>query len=754
MRSSRACLFAAMLLTALGALAHAADDEPTFKVDSDEEITIDAAEIRYDQKNNTVSASGDVEIRRGETRLTADEVEVDQVRRAAAARGNAVLIDPAVTIRADEMEIDLDDETGSLSKAAIYSETRGYSLWGDRVEKRVGQSYHIENGLFTTCNCDDGPPSWSISGESLDVELDGYGDIRGGRFRILDVPVLYLPRAAFPVNRDRQSGLLFPRFGFSNRRGVQILQPVYWAINKSHDATISLDIETAQRFGLIGEYRYALSPTTHGELQGMFFNEAVRGRATGTTASGGEPVRIPENRWAALAQHSQEALGFDGYVDLLLVGDDFFLREINTFTIDEFEDVALRTQPFTTSRVGALRRWDRLYLQGEGVFYQNLSGGETYVLQAAPRAWLAGQTLLWGSLLPSVDASVVNFERGTGITGWRTRVAPSLELRLPLGRSVQGSVSAAFGETAYFLTQDQMEGGFTGEGEGYIDLPGTSNRETVELYAQVGTGINRVFSFRHFGVDKLKHTIEPRLEYLLIPLVNQDDYPIFDGIDRLAHRNVLSYGVASRLLARSAGSEDEGGDVFEVARLELMQSYDFLSDVPRARSEGDRGALSDIDVGLRVNPSENATIRFLSTYDPNNISLTSASIGLFLRQPERPLAAGEKKRLYVRSSLAIDYRFIANNAVPDTSVVEQIDTSLVLRVTDHIGLRHAARYNIGDNKLLSNFFGVRLLSKCDCWSLDFGVSDKSNPNEIQVQAQVSLVGLGSAGGGSRSGLRD
>ena len=393
-------------------------------------------------------------------------------------------------------------------------------------------------------------------------------------------------------------------------------------------------------------------------------------------------------------------------------------------------------------------------MQGEGVFYQNLVGRETYVLQSAPRVWLAGQTQLWDSLLPRIEASVANFERGTGITGWRTRVAPTVELRLPLGSSVHGSVSASFGETAYFLTQDKMEGGFTGEGDGYIDLPGTSNRETFELVGELGTGISRVFSFAHFGLDKLKHTIEPRLEYLLIPSVDQDDHPIFDGVDRLAHRNVFSYGVASRLLARSAGAADGGGDVFELARLDLMQSYDFTGDVPRARSENNRASLSDVDVGLRVNPSDNATIRFLSTYDVNNIALTSASVGLFLRQPERRLAEGERRRPSVRSSLAIDYRFIANNAVPDTSVVEQIDTSIVLRVTDHIGLRHAARYNIGDSKLLSNFFGVRLLSKCDCWSLDFGVSDKSNPNEVQVQAQLSLVGLGTAGGGSRSGLPD
>jgi LPS-assembly protein len=76
--------------------------------------------------------------------------------------------------------------------------------------------------------------------------------MEGGKFQILDWPVLWMPRAAFPVFRERQSGFLIPRVGFSNRRGFQLLQPFYWDISKNQDATLSADIETAQRLGLLG----------------------------------------------------------------------------------------------------------------------------------------------------------------------------------------------------------------------------------------------------------------------------------------------------------------------------------------------------------------------------------------------------------------------------------------------------------------------------------------------------------------------
>ena len=47
--------------------------------------------------------------------------------------------------------------------------------------------------------------------------------------------------------------------------------------------------------------------------------------------------------------------------------------------------------------------------------------------------------------------------------------------------------------------------------------------------------------------------------------------------------------------------------------------------------------------------------------------------------------------------------------------------------------------------MLSTEYGVRLKSPCDCWAADLGVTDSTNPNEVQVQFQLTLGGLGSGG---------
>src|SRR5262249_58834709 len=126
----------------------------------------------------------------------------------------------------------------------------------DRIQKGRGQPTGIENGGFTSCHCADRAPDRSLGGQELELKAGSYGKLKAGTFNVLDVPILYVPRALIPANRDRASGLLIPRVGVSNLRGFQMVTPYYWAISKSQDATVGFDIETSQRGGFPVEYRY------------------------------------------------------------------------------------------------------------------------------------------------------------------------------------------------------------------------------------------------------------------------------------------------------------------------------------------------------------------------------------------------------------------------------------------------------------------------------------------------------------------
>jgi LPS-assembly protein len=735
-----------------------------FEVDAAEEIEVDAESLTYDRAAEQVGAVGDVVIRRGDTVLRADEVRLDRASGEAEAIGNVRLSSREGEIFAEHVHLDLDDETGALTRAELRSDRFGYSVSGDRIEKGIGHRYHIENGEFTTCRCDSGPPSWSISSKTLDVDLDGYGVLDEGRFKILGVPVLYVPRLALPIARERQSGLLFPEVGFSNRRGFRLLQPFYWAINKSQDLTLSLGVETSARIGLVSEYRYALSRDFHGSFNFAYYNEEIRGAATETRTATQTDPDIPENRWGILAEHNQKLLGATGYMDLEIVGDDQFLREINTLTIDYSRQLAFRTLPFTTSRVGLLRTWDRVAVQGEALVYQDLDGPQSLALQRLPELRLLGQKVLGYGLQGRVLTSAVNFQRQRDIDGLRFDLQPGLQLRLPLGRALRGTVSATFHETAYQLTDDILvrvcaddrdcpAGQLCDRGVcESIDpedepagrrLSETQSRETIEIHAQLGTDLGRAFGFRHFGVEKLKHTIEPRLQYLYVPDVLQDDVPIFDGVDRINGRNLLTYGFATRLLARMMPPEaraDERGPVYELARFSVFQSYDFERSIEPFGGKGRTSHFSNLDFALRVNPARFTSVHAGLNYDPVNAELPAAAVGIDLHEPfSETEDTDRRERLRVRNSFGASYRFISDN------VLQLLQARTLLRITDRIGGVYATRYDVQANRFLENYAGIRLVSACDCWSLDLGVSDTSNPNEVQVRAQVSLVGLGSVG---------
>ncbi len=765
--------YAALLCTAVLLAATAGAQQ------SSEEITIDAESLSYDRAGDLLSASGDVLIRRGETTLRADTVELNRRTSEARALGNAVLTSPEAEVRARAIFLDIENETGELHDAEIASDRLGYSLSGSRIEKGLGQRYHIENGRFTTCTCAEGAPDWSIAGDELDVEIDGYGRLEGGTFNIFDVPVLWLPRAAFPVFRERQTGFLLPRVGVSNRRGFQLLQPFYWSIDKTQDVTLSADLETSLRAGLITEYRYAYSANSIGAWEVAYFNEAFRGRTTDVVVPPGADPNTPDNRWAVLGQHEQLlpdlASGLSAYADLLLVGDDLFLREMNTLTVDQREDVDLRTRPFTRSQAGVLQEWRRAALTVDAVYYQDLVGPaveslepgcvptpeddcvrtadrESLVIQRLPEVRLISQHLFGFGLLGDVTGSVTNFQRSLGLAGVRGDIKPALQLRLPLGRSVFGSIRAAFRETAYGLTENEMAGGFTGQNRidgPFIDLPSASSRETVEVRGLLGTEVARVFDFPHFGLDKLKHTIEPQLEYLYVPPIDQSDLPVFDGIDRINRRSLFTYGFSTRLLGRwAAGGDDTPGDVFELTRLSIAQSYDVIRDIPPTSAfdettgqpinPGRGDHFSDIDVLLRINPSPITAVRAYTTYDASENHVSSATVGVRLREPLATLDPSVRPRLITRGTFNVEYRFITD------SILQLLDSSFSLPITDRFGLLYAMRYDINADSFLENYVGIRLLSACDCWALNLGVIDTRNPNEVQVQAQFSLAGFGSA----------
>lgn len=703
-----------------------------------EPVQVKGNTLTYEQQGNVATATGDVVVTKGETKLTADAVTVNRDTNEMTARGNVVLEDSRGTIKAEALRLEMENETGDITNGTVTLPRQQYVLTGKSLQKSFGQTYHIQDGALTTCQCDTfSKADWSIGGKSIDVDLHGRGTVRHGTFRVRNIPLLYLPYGTMPVTSDRQSGLLFPNYGFSSKRGFVWQQPFYWAINKSYDATVTTDVETSARVGLWGEFRYTPNERTEGVLSASYFNEQIRGPASTTS---------PINRWSVTGVHRQ-LLPQDWrlYGDFFFVSDDFFLREISHRALNlksalEIDDWDLRSRRFTDSRIGAVKAWKHALFRSEATYYQDLRQDQDYAFQVLPRLQFQGQQRVWNDRLDvGIGVDGADFYRNRGYAGQRLDLAPWVRMPFQLGKYFYGSVKLTGRETIYHMTS---------EDPGLPALPengrlhGDRTRETVQFQAELGTRLSRVFN-PHWGrLRQIQHVIEPWVNYYYTPYVDQLDLPLYDAVDRINKRNLFVYGVDNFVMgkfatAATAGTEeaDTPTAVRELARFSIRHAYDPSRAIGRRRDK-----YSDMDLSARAQPFSFSTFTFDSTYDVARGDLTTIRLGAFLTDP-RPLPPTVPLLAHLQRSttIGVSYRTITDR------LLKEMNAYVVFRLNEYLTTAYMGRYDFNARSFIGNRYFVRFISPQKCWYVDLGLIDRVNPSELEFRVFLTFVGLSSSG---------
>jgi lipopolysaccharide assembly outer membrane protein LptD (OstA) len=742
-----------------------------------EVIDIDAEELTYDKEHNVVIARGGVTITRGVLTLRADEVRYDRTTSVADASGHVVLTDPDTTLEGDVGHINMNEESGWLEPGGAQFSTTGYGLRSTRLEKNLGPRYHIENGIFTTCHCGGiEKPTWSVGGDTTDVKLNGLGYVHGATFRVKDVPLLWFPILTFPALSDRATGFLMPRIGYSARRGFQFEQPFFWNISKSQDATVALDVETQARIGLLAEYRYALSEDARGAFAGGVWNESIRSSTADEIISTSGPP--PTNRWLVLGRANQPlSSDVDMYFDAFAVSDDTLLREIRNFSSTLDTGLRLVSARLTKTRLGAIDTWNGGLLQAEADYYQDLINPQVLAPQRAP--YLAAEDsrpLLGNWLVGRLAGQVTDYQRNEGFDGFRGDLSPKLFLPFQLGSALRGSVSGLLHGTLYQLADNQQVG---------LVVPTTSTTKTFkavndpdvlpfldrshvrgvgEVRAQLGTEFDRVYTFEHFGLEKLRHSIEPDIRYLYVPENDQQLFDVnicrdpsgsgavlpcrefrfssnaqrqqslvrsvfsrgylFDELDAIDRRNFVSYGITTRILGRAANpadnqppppaSDEEGSPApapsvtpavlsRELLRFGIRHGFDPSRDI------NTNSHLADLDLGLRVAPLDNLYLSYDASVNVSDGKLDAQNAALTLNETGWVPPPGNT--FQQASSLSLIYRFVAKNVnlrgTHDDLLFQEIGTqnvggALYLRLGNYVGFSFGALYDFSSTSQVVN----------------------------------------------------
>ncbi len=740
---------------------------------SGEQINVTADKLSTGNGSNQIEATGNVEIKRGETTLKAEEVRVNRATQDVEAKGKVSVDDPEWKIKsAASMQLNLEKETGEIQNGDLFLEDGHISMTGRRFQKLGGQTYHVDDGFFTTCLCESGRPEWKISVEQMDLALDGVGTVKNAYFYILDVPVFYLPYGLFPLRSERQTGFLFPTLGNSTKEGFRYLQPFFWALSKSTDATLKFDLETRARYGFLGELRTKFDRDSDFVINSSYFNEGWRHNAQDDVVDRTiADQTIPRDRWNLVGSH-RYSTSYDWltFSDFAAYSDDLFTRElIERFDLPGTKESAIIRSRFGSSRFGVFRNWGDTFLKGEWNFYQDFIQPDSGTLQRTPQVTLWGRRLLSSFPLEfRWRADGVNYIRREGGDGLRFDLRPEAILPFSLGSRVFGSASVAPRETVYHL---------------YSPVKSSDHnvsRELVEMRANVGTAVSRVFGFNSLGLTHVKHVLEPEVSYLFVPGVNQSRIPIMDEIDRINRRNVLTFAVSNRFWGKSVSglrapppdsnvevlSSGVTGDVRQMASLRLALSYD----IDKERKGGD--SLTDLDLNFRITPVPYLDVSFDGGIDPGKWNVSQARLTFGITDPRPILRRTPDPDFNRPNSLGLSYQFLRrgpNSFLADDANIDldaladcvlhpldprcpgtgfdkdtvgNINGNLLYHLTDHLLVNFSSTYDARDSRFLGFRAITKLLSFCECWTMTFAVSQAINPAKTSFSFNFSLLGLG------------
>ena len=595
-----------------GTPAAAAKDRVTFDIQLRPDLgggraTGSAGDFSYED-GRYLDASGGVELKLRDLKLSADKIRVDIPANRLIAEGKVVLDEGPRRLTGTTLEYDLTNRTGRVTDA-IASMDPDYYFRGSEIAKVGPNTYTITNGVLTSCNQE--VPSWSIALSKASVTLDEYARIHNARLRFKKLPVFYLPYLVWPATTDRTSGFLIPKPGYSERRGPNLSLAYYKTLGRSADATFYADFSTEGYNGVGSEFRWRPSETSEGALDVYFLTEP-------DDAFPGEEIFDPDrvrgdNRWKIALAHESSKLwnDFRGVVSIQKYSDFDYLKDIER-SVDRQTQSFIYSTAYLSRNVGQsslnilVDERERI-LGNRGRDLRRQLPEVEYKL----RPIRLGLTPIYFSLDSSLHYFSVELSDPPPANGGPTRkdsfrygrghLNPAFSFPLSTLPWLSVKVDVEGKATYWTDSVDTTGTGFSGETLSRVIPAGSA-----EI---VGPSFSKIYDNPGGRYSKFKHVIEPRFDYAYVDTFkDQNRVSIFDEIDIVNAAHFWSAGVYNRLLAKP--SDEKEGGAFTIASLLIAQAFN-LDDTPGQSSAN--GLLSTSEgplfAELQVNPSRTTSIK-------------------------------------------------------------------------------------------------------------------------------------------------
>jgi LPS-assembly protein len=531
-------------------------------------------------------AERDVDIHYANQRLRADYVEYNEQSNEAVARGHVQFDYENQHLEADEAHYNVGTGRGTFLKVrgtikidrranpSLLVTDNPLYFEAEYVEKQSPDVYVLRTAWVTVC--DPNKATWQFYAPQARIQLDKKMALVNANFRLLRVPLVWLPYATAPAGaKVRESGFLVPVIGNSSSKGFVLGDAFYWAPTPWMDATLGAELLSRRGSGERGQFR--AKPWENTTIKYSYYGVIDREQQGGHEQQFQMISQLPRD-WRFVADLNElSSLTFR------LAFADTFGDAINS----EVRSSVFLTHNFDGYSLNFAGLYDKNFLTvapvQTSVFLRNAPEVRFGSVDRAPIRDLP----VYFSFDAFADAADRN--DGTIITPAavaRTEFAPRMTLPVHFGPWLNVTATAGF-RSAYY--GDSLAAPLVLSNQSI-----TRNDGEFSIDFRLPT-FERIFGAQSTGKDKkhkrYKHTIEPDITYRYVTGINNfAELVRFDTDSTLSDTNEVEYGVTQRFY-----SKDGDDDPQELASWRIVQKHYFDPTFGGAIVDGQRNVLQALD---------------------------------------------------------------------------------------------------------------------------------------------------------------
>jgi len=220
-------------------------------------IHMEADKLIYDVRRDSMVAISvnkemNVRLKTEDVSIKANNIVVNLKDRYFISDGEIEYFHPNFNFRAEKLNFNLSTLSGEASR--ISSQHHNLYIYGSSLTQKSTAHFHIEDGLFTTCNLP--KPHYWFSAKSINLRPNDKLVASGIKFYLRGLPVFYLPVYWKFLKEKRLHIISYP--GYNSYQGVYIKNILGYPVTDKSYGKFYLDYLSKKGIGYGLEYTYYL----------------------------------------------------------------------------------------------------------------------------------------------------------------------------------------------------------------------------------------------------------------------------------------------------------------------------------------------------------------------------------------------------------------------------------------------------------------------------------------------------------------